>query len=274
MQQCQEMYDRLHLDTDEEESEQIIPPFPLLRGHTMINQSRPLTYSLRTANKSSRPFSIRSAPSFMFKDDSSLTDNFKTFANEQTQETRTHTAKSANTDCDPDGEGHPRERGRMDSDQLREHLQRHGFGLPRIIHKNQVYRSASQTLPRNYKNRPLPKNPSKREKIKGRARLDQEMANLRALAFCEQQTQTKAFRTASANMRNRDVQFMEEELKEHLAREGNDVILDDDEDDNSSIVHMPMEREELFVRINTWVTEVESSCRVYNSHHDAVQEVR
>lgn len=266
------MYDRLQLGQPADDNES--PPFPLLRGHTMITQSRPRTYSIRKANKSARPFSIRSAPAFMFKENSNLTDNFLADLNEHEHiMTNIPREMSATTDFDYNEYGQPRQRGRLDPDQLCEHLQSHGFGLPKIVHTGSIYQRPSQGVPKKFKSRPLPKNPSKREKIKGRARLDQEMANMKAQAFCEQQSQTKAFRTASANMRNRDVLLMEEELREDIARE-HDFLIDDDDDDKASIVRMPVKQEELIMRVNTWVMEVQESCRVYKHPNEIQQEAR
>ncbi|KAL4232106.1 hypothetical protein ACF0H5_009682 [Mactra antiquata] len=253
------MYDRLKLDTMEYEHQDEKPPFPLLRGHTMINQSRPLTYSLRKSVKTARPYSIRSAPAFMFEDQENgekVNENVK-------YENIDNIAKSEPSENDYETIG-SRKRTRMDPEQLREHLRQNGFGLPQLIKSSSTYRMVTQLPPRGMRSRALPRNPSKREKIKGRARLDQEMANMKAVAFCEQQ-EPKVFRTASANMRNRDVQFMEEDFKEHMHREGLDVFIYDvdDDNDNASIVRMPVKQEELFTRINTWVEEVEHSCKVY-----------
>lgn len=260
-QQCQEMYDKLHLDRiPEKRLDMTSHPFPFLRGHTMINQTRPLTYSVL---KESRPVSLRSAPLLMLKEDSMLFDD---------QFTDTHAADglskaaddntSDTTDCDYDENGYGRKRNKLDPEKLCDHLQHCGLGLPAIVTNRSSYKRVTQTIPRNMRSRPLPRNPSKREKIKGRARLDQELANMKALAFCEQQA-PKVFRTASANMRNRDVQFVEDEFKEHMQREGFDAFIDDIEDDDASVVRMPVKHEELFLRINNWVTEVENSCKVY-----------
>jgi hypothetical protein len=76
---------------------------------------------------------------------------------------------------------------------------------------------------------------------------------MRAVAFCERQA-PKMFRTASAHMRNRDVQFVEEEVKENIQR---DVELDSD--DNDSVIVMKVDREELLQRINTWMEDVSKS---------------
>ncbi|KAH3706650.1 uncharacterized protein LOC127856994 [Dreissena polymorpha] len=274
MRQCQEMYDRLQLEKSSNDVGIHSTPFPLLRGHTMITQSRPLTYSLRETSKTARPVSIRSAPAFTLKEDTFLNDNLNTSVDlipEQVTEATEN--RNGAADYDYDEPGQHRNRARFGPEELCEYLEQNGFGLPKMVNTNSLYRRGGQSLPRNYKSRPLPRNPSKREKIKGRARLDQEMANLRALAFCEQQTQTKTFRTASANMRNRDVLLMEEELKENMQRDGfDDNIYDDDDDDKASIVRMPIKQEELFLRINNWVSDVESTCRVYNHPHDHVRD--
>ncbi|KAK3095979.1 hypothetical protein FSP39_021591 [Pinctada imbricata] len=133
---------------------------------------------------------------------------------------------------------------------LSTHLKDCGFGAPVMLTSSPEQEISRYKLPPGVKARKLPRNPSKREKIKGRARLDYEMANMRALAFCEQQT-PKMFRTASAHMRNRDVQFVEDEMKENVHR--------DEIDDTGSIV-MTIDRDELFQRIETWIEDVEKSC--------------
>ena len=261
--QCQEMYDKLHLDKTEEKREVTQHHFPLLRGHTMINQRRPLTYSVV---REKRPVSFRSGPVIYLKEDSVLFDDDQVHNVTEGQRKTTDETKSEYTDYDCDELGYGRKRGRLDPEQLCKHLKLCGLGLPTIVSSKSTYMRVSQSLPRGMRSRPLPRNPSKREKIKGRARLDQELANMKAIAFCEQQA-PKVFRTASANMRNRDVEFMEDDFKEQMQREGFDVLLDDivdDDDDNASIVRMPVKHEELFLRINNWVTDVESSCKVYN----------
>ncbi|XP_069139827.1 uncharacterized protein [Argopecten irradians] len=139
--------------------------------------------------------------------------------------------------------------------QLTEQLRLRGYGEPRMLTTpssgiNSKFNSF------HGKSRVLPKNPSKREKIKGRARLDYEMANMRALAFCEQQT-SKVFRTASANMRNRDVQFVEDEMREKMYNEEVDT-----QDQTEGLVIMAIDREDLFKRVNTWIEEVECACEV------------
>ncbi len=68
-------------------------------------------------------------------------------------------------------------------------------------------------------------------------------------------------------MKNRDVQLMEEEMREHMQRE----VLELDEEgeldeDNASIVMMPVKHEELIVRINTWMEEVENACKPHQPH--------
>ncbi|XP_045189701.1 uncharacterized protein LOC123547024 isoform X2 [Mercenaria mercenaria] len=260
IQQCQEMYSRLHLDKHPEDNEDDTTPFPLIRGHTVISQTRPLTYSLRKSAKSLRPYSIRSAPAFMFKNEQNCEKGQEEVDNDG--------ARSESTDYDCDEHGYGRKRTRMDPDSLCEHLKQRGLGLPSLVKSASTYRRITQVPPRGMRSRSLPRNPSKREKIKGRARLDQEMANMKALAFCEQQA-PKVFRTASANMKNRDVQFMEEDFRQHMQREGFDVFIeDDDDDDNASVVRMPVKQEELFVRINNWVEEVETSCKAYHPPAD------
>lgn len=136
---------------------------------------------------------------------------------------------------------------------LSEHLRDSGFGDPIMLTWSAKDHLSKFHLPKGRRARKLPSNPSQREKIKGRARLDYEMANMRAVAFCERQA-PKVFRTASAHMRNRDVQFIEEEVKENMQR---DIELD--ADDSDSIIVMKVDREELFERINTWIEDVTKS---------------
>lgn len=260
------MYDRLHLDTHDEDEDdedgEHISPFPLLRGHTIVSQVRPLTYTMRKSVTSIRPYSIRSAPAFMFQNEHNIDkDDAYIAANDG--------AKSESTDYDCDEHGHGRKRTRMDPERLSEHLKERGLGLPVLVKSSSTYRRVGQIPPRGMRSRSLTNNPSRREQIKGRARLDQEMANMRALAFCEQQT-PKMFRTASANMKNRDMQFMEDDFRIQMQRDGFDVFIDhfDDDgkdDDIASIVKMSVKPDELFKRINTWVEDVENSCKVYHT---------
>ncbi|OWF56604.1 uncharacterized protein LOC110445673 [Mizuhopecten yessoensis] len=153
---------------------------------------------------------------------------------------------TSNTDAHFDEDQEQKRKRQMTPTQLTEHLRLHGYGEPRVLTTTSL---SHQKF--NGKSRSLPKNPSKREIIKGRARLDYEMANMRALAFCEQQT-SKVFRSASANMRNRDVQFVEDEMREKMHKE--DV---DTHDQTEGVVVMAIDREELFKRVNTWIEEVE-----------------
>ncbi|XP_060063918.1 uncharacterized protein LOC132544352 [Ylistrum balloti] len=138
--------------------------------------------------------------------------------------------------------------------QLTEHLRLHGYGEPLMLTTSSSGVCSNGNSRHHGMSRLLPKNPSKREKIKGRARLDYEMANMRALAFCEQQT-SKVFRTASANMRNRDVQFVEDEMREKMYKEDEEA-----NDQTEGAVVMAVDREDLFKRVNTWIEEVECAC--------------
>lgn len=61
-------------------------------------------------------------------------------------------------------------------------------------------------------------------------------------------------------MRNRDVQFVEEEEKENMQRD-----IEVDVDDSDSIVVMKVDREELFERINTWIDDVTKSLTSWGS---------
>ena len=252
------MYSRLHLDKHkdepDEESETLSRPFPLIRESPLVKLPRPSTYVNRQTlsnKKTIRPVSIRSAPGYVFNE---LYQNTKDQETVQKKEQATIASESS---FDLDESGNTRKRTKLDPVQLSEYLRNRGYGVPVIVKSSETLRRLAQMLPKNYKPRPLPKNPSYREKIKGRARLDQEMANLKALAFCEQQA-PKVFRTASANMKNRDVQFVEEEMREHLQREGRYV---DDDDDCASIVMSPMRQDELFVRIGTWIEGVETALK-------------
>ena len=163
-------------------------------------------------------------------------------------------------------------RDSVDILQLCEHLRTQGLGDPLLSTHSHTGRHRN-SLPPGVKARCLPKNPSTREKIKGRARLDYEMANMRAAAFCEQQ-HSRAFRTASADLRDRDVRLLEEEERENVQRdlhgdrghpeegenEGEErgrVVEEDD--DASSLVGSPLSREELFLRIEAWADDVHNA---------------
>lgn len=143
---------------------------------------------------------------------------------------------------------------------LCEHLKAQGLGEP-LMHTSSHFHYRDK-LPPGVASRTLPRDPSTREKIKGRARLDYELANLRAVAFCEQQ-HLQAFRTASANLKNRDVRFVEEEEREQvhkdLLEEDDGRLPVDDEDDASSLVGSPLSREELFSRIQAWADDVDKA---------------
>lgn len=143
----------------------------------------------------------------------------------------------------------------MDPLRLSQYLNEHGYGLPVMLPSGKEDMFLCSNMRRHLKSRGLPKNPSKREKIKGRARLDYEMANLRALAFCAQQS-PKMFRSASANMKNRDVQFVDDEVRDRMHRAD-----DNDADETSSIVVMAINKEELFRRIDTWMDDVERAVK-------------
>ncbi|XP_046558406.1 uncharacterized protein LOC124267526 [Haliotis rubra] len=137
---------------------------------------------------------------------------------------------------------------------LAEHLRSRDCGAPVNMTLPHVQEN-TRTLPPGVHARVLPRNPSVREKIRGRARLDYEMANIKAEAFCEQQRE-KYFRTASANLRNRDVRFQEEELREQIRREQGDG-----EDDIISIVTSPLDQEELYSRIQSWIEDVQGALK-------------
>ena len=161
-----------------------------------------------------------------------------------------------------DGGGSPK-RGRVDILQLCQHLRTQGLGEPVMSTYSHTGQHAN-SLPPGVRARCLPRDPSTREKIKGRARLDYELANMRAVAFCEQQ-RPRTFRTASADLRNRDVRLLEEEEREHLHKELNTAqggLEQEDDDDASSLVGSPLSREELFFRIEAWAEEVHKA-----THH-------
>lgn len=159
-------------------------------------------------------------------------------------------------------------RNKIDILKLCEHMKAHGLGEPVMITSS--HNLVREGLPPGVKARRLPRDPSTREKIKGRARLDYELANLRAVAFCEQQ-RPRAFRTASADMRNRDVIFAEEEEREQVHRELQDLERLDDgigdvEDDANSLVGSPLSREELFCRIEAWASDVDKALHRVTSY--------
>ena len=201
-----------------------------------------------------RPVSIRSAPGHVFNELYQSTQDYELQQKKEQQATI-----PSESSYDFDESGNSRKRSKLDPMQLSSYLNERGYGAPIIVKSSETLRRLAQQLPRNYKPRALPKNPSYREKIKGRARLDQEMANLKALAFCEQQA-PRVFRTASADMKNRDVQFIEEEMRENIQREGRQMAVEDD-DDCASVIMTPMRQDELFVRIGTWIQDVESALK-------------
>ncbi|XP_067657164.1 uncharacterized protein [Haliotis asinina] len=137
---------------------------------------------------------------------------------------------------------------------LVEHLRSRDCGAPVNMTLPHVQEN-TRTLPPGVHARVLPRNPSVREKIRGRARLDYEMANIKAEAFCEQQRE-KYFRTASANLRNRDLRFQEEELREQMRREQGEG-----EDDVISLVTSPLDQEELYSRIQSWIEDVQGALK-------------
>lgn len=145
--------------------------------------------------------------------------------------------------------------------QLSDILHRRGLDKPLIVTFDQYGREIRKSRHRKVRknNGALPKNPTLREKIKGRARLDYEMANMRAAAFCERQAQRK-FRTASAITRNRDVELVEEDFLERINRAENNINKNDEDDDTGSIV-MSIDKEELFQRIDKWIIDVNSALR-------------
>lgn len=176
-----------------------------------------------------------------------ITDNRRQFEDHPDATSHVSTSDLDSMDLDPN------QKKRIDPVQLSGYLEERGYGLPSMsTHPHNQRRLNSSSI--GIKARVLPKNPTTREKIKGRARLDYEMANLKALAFCEQHTQ-RIFRTASADFRNQDVQFMEDEMREQWQVDskevGNDVI--------ASGYVAPINREELFVRIKTWIDDVDNA---------------
>ena len=258
--QCEAMYSRLHLDKHrehlDEADEKPSHPFPLIPESPLVKIARPSTYVQRQTlftRQNVRPLSIRSAPGHVFND---LYQSTKEY---ETQQKKEQTAIPSESSYDFDESGNSRKRSKLDPAQLASYLNERGYGVPIMLKSSETLRRLAQKLPRNYKPRILPKNPSYREKIKGRARLDQEMANLKALAFCEQQA-PRVFRTASANMKNRDVQFIEEEMRENIQRQGRQLAVEDD-DDCTSVIMSPMRQDELFLRIGSWIEDVESALK-------------
>ena len=162
-----------------------------------------------------------------------------------------------------DGGGESPKHGRVDILQLCHHLRTRGLGDP-VMSTNSHTGNHINSLPPGVRARCLPRDPSTREKIKGRARLDYELASMRAAAFCEQQ-RPRTLRTASADLKNRDVRLLEEEERENLHRELNTARgrrgygqnkMEEDDDDASSLVGSPLSREELFFRIEAWAEDV------------------
>lgn len=151
--------------------------------------------------------------------------------------------------------------------QLSEILHRRGLEKPPIVsydkYGREIRKSRLKKVRKN--NGALPKNPTLREKIKGRARLDYEMANMRAAAFCERQAQRK-FRTASAITRNRDVELVEEDFLERINRADNNINKNDEDDDTGSIV-MSINKDELFQRIDKWIIDVNNALGETDHHH-------
>ncbi|XP_033756746.1 uncharacterized protein LOC117339324 [Pecten maximus] len=249
-QQCNSLHSRLGLPlrTDVESRTSHFPDissFPNLTSSPHFARSAPPN-AFRGLHVSGSPAGHPARPAWQ----TDLSSPVEKVDTGQVTLTSQSSAVTVDTDHHIEDDNEHRRKRQMTPLQLTEHLRLRGYGEPRMLTTlssgaNQKFNSP------NSKSRVLPKSPSKREKIKGRARLDYEMANMRAVAFCEQQT-SKVFRTASANMRNRDVQFVEDEMREKMYKE--DV---DTHDQTEGIVVMAIDREDLFKRVNTWIEEVE-----------------
>ncbi|XP_041368136.1 uncharacterized protein LOC121382667 [Gigantopelta aegis] len=133
-------------------------------------------------------------------------------------------------------------------------LQIRGFGEPKLLNVAFTPRS-SETRPSRARTKSLPRDPYLHEKLKGQARLDYEMANIRADAFCAQQR--GMFRTASAGFRDRDDIFVEEEMRAQMHRPGQNVSSGSSSGDTGQ--HHHVDRQELFGRIQTWMDGVRSA---------------
>ncbi|XP_022288158.2 uncharacterized protein LOC111100501 [Crassostrea virginica] len=237
---CQKQYSKLRL-TPEVPSHTASLPFVFPRSHT-------------TSKIDLRPSYVRSSPTALTRQSTKLSWQLKP-SDSRALETRPNDSLDSDNLqlSEENAESADGESSDMNPMKLSEHLRDSGFGDPILLTWSAKDHLSKFTLPKGRRARKLPTNPSQREKIKGRARLDYEMANMRAVAFCERQA-PKVFRTASAHMRNRDVQFVEEEEKENMQRD-----IEVDVDDSDSIVVMKVDREELFERINTWIDDVTKS---------------
>ena len=133
-------------------------------------------------------------------------------------------------------------------------LQIRGFGEPKLLNVAIVPRPA-EIRPCRERAKSLPRDPYIHEKLKGKARLDYEIANIRADAFCAQQR--GMFRTASAGFRDRNAIFVEEEMRAQLYHRGEDVLSGSSSGDTGH--RHRVDKQELFERIQTWMDGVESA---------------
>ncbi|XP_061194503.1 uncharacterized protein LOC133202663 [Saccostrea echinata] len=233
--ECQKQYSKLRLTPEVSKHSSSTLPFLFPRSHT-------------TSKIELKPSYARSPPATLSRHTTKLSWQLK-----MSDSRPNDSLDSDNLQLSEHAESVDEESDEMNPIKLSEHLRDSGFGDPIMLTWSAKEHLSKFNLPKGRRARKLPSNPSQREKIKGRARLDYEMANMRAVAFCERQA-PKVFRTASANMRNRDVQFVEQEVKENIQRE-----IELDEDDNDSIIVMKIDREELFQRVNTWIEDVTKS---------------
>lgn len=249
IQECESLHSRLGLPT-RNDVETRTSHFPSISPLTR------LTFSPHLA-RSAPPTAFRTHPVDVYSDQSPLFAWQIDLPNPYGTTEDVHASLSHQSSITVDTEAHfednyeLKRRRPMTPLQLTEQLRLRGYGEPVMRTTSSSGPSSIYNAPQYGKSRILPKNPSKREKIKGRARLDYEMANMRALAFCEQQT-SKVFRSASANMRDRDVQFVEDEMREKIHKDD-----DTTQDQTDGKATMAVDREELFRRVNTWIEEVE-----------------
>lgn len=152
---------------------------------------------------------------------------------------------ASSAECD--SVGNYRKRTWIDSIKLSQYLEINGFGSPIILLDHSKESKVEGKM--LFRGQKLPKNPILREKIKGRARLDVDLANQKAIAFCEQLT-SKPFRSASANYRNQEAMFVEKELREK-------IDFEDDLDDEDELTGK--NKRDLAIRVLCWLDGVEKA---------------
>lgn len=245
LQQCNRLYDKV---TEEfRKSDEKLPKIETSKSFSYYHQ---------------RPSFTKSAPGTFYFDDPYEIQRLEWSLTSQFREKRHHTeymnySRHHHQDYADDSRSISvySDNYEIDPFQLSDILHKRGFRKPVLVCYDKNGVEIRKTKPRIIRpnNGALPKNPSVREKIKGRARLDYEMANMRAAAFCEQQAQRK-FRTASADMRNRDLELVEEDFLERINKQDNNDNNNND-DDTGSII-MSMDKDELFQRIDKWIDDV------------------